>query len=87
LVFLLGVLVFVMPMIGVPPIWKEYAVIVIGILLILVGFSLRRSAYYRKTDRGNGERSTDSFVESLPPRQVGQSSPPEYAPEDVEMDK
>jgi hypothetical protein len=87
LVFLLGVIVFVIPLIGVPPLWKEYAITIIGILLILVGFSLRRSAYYRKIDRGNGERSTDSFVESLPDRQAGQPSVPGYTTDDAEMDK
>ncbi len=50
---------------GVPPEWKEYLMLVVGALLIVVGFSLRRSAYHHKIDRGNGEIGTDSFVESL----------------------
>ena len=80
LVFLLGVVVFLLPIVGVPPLWKEYALSVVGALLIVIGFSLRRSAYHRKIDRGNGEKRTDSFVESQPDLI-------EYTPEDAEMEK
>lgn len=80
LVFLLGVVVFLLPIIGVPPLWKEYALSVVGAFLIVIGFSLRRSAYQRKIDRGNGEKRTDSFVESLPVIT-------DYTPEDAEMEK
>ncbi len=79
LVFLLGVIIFVIPLIGVPPLWKEYALIAIGVLLVALGFSLRRSAYYRRIDRGNGELGNDSFVESQP-------SLLEYTPEEVELE-
>jgi hypothetical protein len=50
---------------GVPPEWKEYLMLAVGALLVVIGFSLRRSAYHHKIDRGNGEIGTDSFVESL----------------------
>ncbi len=86
LVFLLGIVVFAAPLIGVPPSWKDYALIAIGALLVALGFSLRRSAYYRRIDRGNGELGTDSFVESLPDRQSGQASLLEYTPEEVELE-
>ena len=69
LVFLLGLIIFIAPVIGVPPEWKEYLMIVSGVLLVILGFSLRRSSYYRKIDRGNGEFGSDSFVESLPDQQ------------------
>lgn len=65
-VFLLGVIVLFLPIIGLPSEWKEYALIGIGLLLIGLGFSLRRSAYFRRIDRGNGERGTDAFIESQP---------------------
>ncbi len=55
-----------MPVIGVPPEWKEYSLLAIGISLALIGLSLRRSAYIRKISKSSGELHTDSFVESQP---------------------
>lgn len=69
-----------LPLIGVSPAWKEYGQIVIGVLLVFIGFSLRRSAYYRKITRSDGEIKTDSFAESQPTLL-------EYTPEEVETDK
>lgn len=66
LVLLFGLAVFFVPYLGIPIEWKTYTLSVLGVLLMLVGFLLRRSAYLRKIDRGNGERATDSFVESSP---------------------
>lgn len=66
LVLLLGLIVFFVPFAGIPSDWKTYIFAAIGVLLMLLGFLLRRSAYLRKTDRGNGERGTDSFIESQP---------------------
>lgn len=65
LVFLLGVVIFFLPVIGVPPVWKEYALWVAGVLLVLLGLSLRRSAYRRRISQ-SGELRGDSFVESQP---------------------
>jgi len=76
----LGVVIFILPLVGVTPEWKEYGQIIIGILLVFLGFSLRRSAYHRKITRSNGEIGTDSFRESQP-----LSS--QYTPEEVEPDK
>jgi hypothetical protein len=36
-----------------------------AVLLIVIGYSLRRAAYIRSIERENGERSTDSFVEHI----------------------
>jgi len=69
-----------LPLIGVTPAWKEFGQIAIGVLLVFIGFSLRRSAYFRKITRSNGEISTDSFAESQPTLL-------EYTPEEVETDK
>lgn len=66
LVLLLGLVVLFVPVIGVPTIWKNYLVWIIGSLLIIVGISLRRSSYLRKIQRSNGEIGNDSFVESQP---------------------
>jgi hypothetical protein len=64
LVILLGFILILWPSIGIPTQWKTYGLIGVGILLVLIGYSLRHSRYLRAIDRGNGERGTDSFVES-----------------------
>lgn len=66
LVLLLGFLTLLTPFAGIPLVWKQYLLVVIGVLLIWLGYSLRRSAYWRKVDRGDGQIGTDSFVESMP---------------------
>ncbi len=66
LVLLLGIVVLFAPVIGTPDRWKNYGLITVGILLVIIGYSLRRSSYYRRIDRGNGESGTDSFTESQP---------------------
>lgn len=63
-IFVLGVLLLIVPQLGVPEIWKEAFFLGEGILLLVLGYSLRRSAYIRSIEHENGERSTDSFVES-----------------------
>lgn len=64
LVFVFGVLLVVLPFLGIPELWKQYLISGIGVILILIGYSLRRSLYLLKIDRGNGERGDDSFVET-----------------------
>ncbi len=64
LVFILGILLTTVPFLGVPEIWRQYGVMSIGVLLILIGYALRRSLYLDRIDRGNGERGIDSFVET-----------------------
>jgi len=66
LVLILGIIVFLVPGSGMPEVWIINILKVVGAILIVVGYTLRRSSYYRKTDRGNGERGNDSFVESSP---------------------
>ena len=66
LVLLLGCLVFFVPSLVIPEDWKDYLLVGSGMLLILLGFLLRRSSYVRKIDKGNGEIGTDSFTESNP---------------------
>lgn len=64
LVFLFGILLTLIPFLGVPLLWRQYAIAVIGALLILIGYALRRNVFLQNIDRGNGERGTDSFVET-----------------------
>jgi hypothetical protein len=64
LVLLFGIIIFITPSLGIPEEWKGYIYAGSGIILIIVGYILRRSAYLRSIDTGNGGRETDSFVES-----------------------
>jgi hypothetical protein len=63
-VFLLGILLIVLPYLGIPSLWKHYLYIGIGCTLLLVGYALRRAQYLREIDLGNGERGGETFVET-----------------------
>lgn len=67
LVFCVGFALTIIPFLGVPESWRQISVAVIGGLLILVGYLLRRAAFLRRIDRGDGERGIDSFVETTEP--------------------
>jgi hypothetical protein len=64
LVFLSGMLLVLIPFLGIPDNWKQYAITSIGIILIIIGYVLRRYRYLLSIEKGNGERGTDSFVET-----------------------
>lgn len=66
LVLVIGLVVFFIPWLGIPTEWKQYVLSGCGVLLFVIGYFLRRAAYLRRIDIGNGERGTDSFVESDP---------------------
>ena len=63
IVFVLGIALLIVPHLGIPPVWKTYGIAGAGVILVLVGYSLRRSSYMRSIQQDNGERHTDSFVE------------------------
>lgn len=67
LVFALGILLTLVPFLGIPEAWKQYAVAAAGVLLVLIGYMLRRASYFARIDQGNGERGDDSFVETTKP--------------------
>jgi len=64
LVFISGILLTVVPFLGVPESWRQYAILGLGIILILVGYFLRRNLYLNRLDKGNGERGSDTFIET-----------------------
>lgn len=49
---------------GIPSLWKQYAYVALGIVLVLLGYGLRRAQYFREIDNGNGERGGETFVET-----------------------
>ena len=73
IVFFLGVVIFVVPHIGIPNTWKLYGYAFSGLALIFIGYSLRQQAYIRSIEKENGERDTDSFVENNGSRKDSES--------------
>ena len=63
-VFVLGIVVFFTTFLGIPTEYKEWIFIVSGIMLIGVGYRLRRRAFLQSIESENGERKSDVFVES-----------------------
>lgn len=64
LVFLFGILLLIIPFLGIPEEWRQYLIAAIGVVLVFIGYALRRAAFFRRIERQNGERAADSFVES-----------------------
>lgn len=66
-VVLLGLFIFTIPFLGVPRSYTETILVGVGVLLMVTGYSLRRSAFLRSLEQENGERRADAFVESVVP--------------------
>lgn len=64
LVFLFGVVLLVIPFLGIPEEWRQYLVAAFGALLIFIGYGLRRAVFLRRIEQTDGQRGTDSFVET-----------------------
>jgi hypothetical protein len=54
-----------MPFLGIPSMGKRSIYITLGLILILVGYQLRRNAYLRSIEDHTGERKTDVYVEQV----------------------
>lgn len=67
LVFIIGFALTVIPFLGIPESWRQMMVVGCGALLVLLGYLLRRAAFFRRIDRGDGERGIDAFVEKTEP--------------------
>ncbi|MBP6881869.1 MAG: hypothetical protein KBB78_01785 [Candidatus Pacebacteria bacterium] len=64
IVFISGVLLTITPFLGVPESWRTRLVVALGVVLIFLGYALRRTTYLSRIDKGNGERGTNAFVET-----------------------
>ena len=71
LVFFLGFCTLLTPLLGIPSEWKEWTALVLGGLLIVLGYRLRRARYIRSLETTKGERRSEAFVESHAPRTSG----------------
>ena len=63
LVILAGIITVATPYLGLPSEWKGWVFLVTGIILIILGYSLRRSAFFRSIEVIPGERRSEAFVE------------------------
>jgi uncharacterized membrane protein len=62
-VFLIGFIVFFTPFLGIPRDWKEWVSIVAGVVIMFLGYKLRRAAFLRSITHESGEHRSDVFVE------------------------
>lgn len=63
LVFLLGIILVLVPYLGIPALWKQYVIVGSGALLIILGYAIRRQKYLSAIDNGE-ERVSETFVET-----------------------
>ncbi len=63
-VFIVGFFVFITSFLGIPREYKEWIFIGSGILLMIVGYQLRRAAFLKSLELESGERTSDVFTES-----------------------
>jgi len=61
---LLGLLLIVLPYLGIPETWKMYGTSGIGVLLLLLGYLFVRDRIHAESDMGNGERGNESYIET-----------------------
>jgi len=64
-VFILGFLVFFTSFLGIPDVWKEWMFIGSGIVLMFLGYKLRRAAFFRSITHESGEHRSEAFVERM----------------------
>lgn len=76
IVLLSGIIVTALPYLGIPTEWKRYGFAFFGVLLIALGYSLRRSAFFRSIEISPGERRGEAFVEHVAPRRQVTSEEP-----------
>lgn len=62
-VFFTGILLIILPYLGIPSLWKHYIGIGLGVLLIILGYIIRRRQFLDEMQRA-GEQPHDTFVET-----------------------
>ena len=66
-IFLLGLLAIILPALGIPMAWKQIVLAVMGIVMLGVGYSLRRAQYLATLEQDGTIRTADTFVETTEP--------------------
>jgi hypothetical protein len=62
LVIVCGLLIAFAPRFGISGVWKQWIIFGLGMLIVVLGYSLRRSAFFRSIE-DSGEHRADNFVE------------------------
>ncbi|MBX2866341.1 hypothetical protein KTR10_00040 [Candidatus Kaiserbacteria bacterium] len=70
LVFVIGIVLFLIPFLGVPQDVKDIVIVGMGIIVIVLGIVLRRAAFLRSIENGNGEKEGEMFTESKIPEET-----------------
>ncbi len=65
LIILAGVIILFTPYLGVPAEWKMYIYTCSGVVLVVLGYILRRAAFRRRLERSEREFGNESFTESV----------------------
>jgi uncharacterized membrane protein len=65
IVFLLGILLILIPYLGIPLWWKQIISVALGVLLVSIGYALRRKDYLA-TIADDHHLTSDTFVETTP---------------------
>ncbi len=66
-IFLLGLLIIVMPSFGIPVLWKQVLSVLVGCIMLGIGYSLRRAQYLATLDHDGVVRTAETFVETTEP--------------------
>jgi len=59
-----GLLIILVPSLGIPNTYDRLILSVLGALIAITGYQLRRAAYLRSLETEHGDRRADAFVES-----------------------
>ena len=66
-VFILGLVVGATSFLGIPGEWKRWVFVIAGLLIAVIGYQLRRAAFFRSIETPHGEKHADAFVENSAP--------------------
>lgn len=63
-VFFIGVIVLLSPFLGIPRTYHEWLSVGCGVVLMVLGYALRRKLFLQSIEQESGERRSDAFVEN-----------------------
>lgn len=66
-IFLLGLLAIILPSLGIPMAWKQIGLVLMGMVMLGLGYSLRRAQYLATLAQDGTLRTADTFVETTEP--------------------
>lgn len=67
IIFFFGIALMLIPSLGIPLQWKQYILFGMGVLLLLLGYIVRRTDYFRTLESKEGLFSEETFVETTTP--------------------